>query len=974
MRIKSEYSSRIAYGKLQDVNNRVLQLNWNAAPISDRLSTYGFSFWQELCDDVKIKPVFGVELGVSAQLGKKHSGISYWSFFAIEELRSINELVFKATSRTGQYFSLSYEEAMSARDVIKIADNKVNLAEIYMPHNFYIALSPSIPIGLFRQAKLLGYHFIASSDNVFPYEEDKLVYHTLFYKDAETAVYPQHILTDDEWRAALPYCVTDEDAELAIGTRNIIMDYCNAKLLKADIFKPSDIYSLRDMCIEGAKKLNIDLNNPIYAERMERELKLIYDKGFNDYFYIVADLVSFAKRNMIVGPARGSAAGSLVSFLTGITTVDPIKFKLLFERFIDISRSDLPDIDLDFSDTKRHLVFDYLKVKYGAEHVAHLGTTLKFKAKSIMNRAGMSLGIPKWLSDQVSETLIERSSADSRAHQTFEETFSATEIGIKLLSEYPEISRVFDVENHISHYGTHAAGVAITSDDVLNYVAIDGRNGTIMADKYDADKLNILKIDILGVSQLSIFERCLELIGEEPRNGFLEKLPLDDQASFDVLNQKKFSGIFQANGKSLQILFQMIHTDRIDDLVAITALSRPGPVGTGGAVRWARRRSGNESITYRHPMLEPYLKDTYGEVVYQEQVMQICRDIGRMGFAEVSKVRKAMSKSMGAEEIKSYGKDFIDGALQSGMPEDIVETVWGELVRFGAYGFNLSHAVSYGLITYYCCWLKAHHPVEFAAATLDSEYDPMKQLFLLRELALEGIKYQPIDPNYSTDKWTIKNTNSEKILIGPLTNIKGVGPVTVRKILESRLPGGKQLTPAIYAKVATSATKIDSLTPIKDAIMKLHPNIYEELNITTKPITVVNCHSGLYGQISVWALVKRIQPRDLNDLQSVNKRGYKINGQSWVLRLFVYDDTDEILCQVDRDAYMTLGKEIEQRGGQGDVLYAIKGTVPATFRMIKITRMKLLGFMSDVDKPVIKNDLFAPKVDLFGANKVTEGK
>jgi DNA polymerase III alpha subunit len=967
MRIRSEYSSRLAYGKLPDVHNRVLALDWPAAPLTDRLSTFGFVYWDELCEQVNVKPVFGVEIGVSAQLGQKKPAISYWTFIAKEKIRSINELVFKVTSKSGHYFSLTYDEAIDAPDCIKIADHRVNLLELTSWSGVYIALSPATPIGLFREAKKWGYKFVATSDNFYPHKEDELVYHTLMYRDAETALYPQYILTDDEWRAALPYCVTPEDAQAAIDNRNWILTYeCNAKLLKADTFKPKDTYSLRQMCIEGAWKLNIDLNSPIYADRLERELKLIYDKGFNDYFYIVADLVNFAKQNMIVGPARGSAAGSLVSYLTGITTVDPIKFKLLFERFIDVSRTDLPDIDLDFSDTKRHLVFDYLKAKYGSEHVAHLGTTLKFKAKSIMNRAGMSLGIPRWLSDQVSETLIERSSADSRAMQSFEETFSATEIGQKLLEEYPEISMVFDSENHVSHYGTHAAGVAITSDDVLNYVAIDGRNGTIMADKSDAEKLNILKIDILGISQLSIFERCLELIGEAPRNGFLEKLPLDDQAAFDVLNKKKFSGIFQANGKSLQILFQMIVTDRIDDLIAITALSRPGPVGTGGAVRWARRRSGYEEITYRHPLLEPYLKDTYGEVVYQEQVMQICRDIGRMGFAEVSKVRKAMSKSMGAEEIKSYGKDFISGALQTGIPEDIVETVWGELVRFGAYGFNLSHAVSYGLITYYCCWLKAHHPVEFAAATLDSEYDPMKQLFLLRELALEGIRYKPIDPNHSTDKWTIKVEHEDKILVGPLTNIKGVGPVTVKKILESREPGGKPLTPGILAKIAGSGTKIDSLTPVHDSIMKLHPEIYKELNIITRPITVSQCHPGIYGVVSIWALVKRIQPRDLNDLQSVNKRGYKLSGQSWVLRLFVYDDTDEILVQIDRDDYMTLGKEVEQKGGQGDALYAIKGVIPSGFRMIKVTGMKFLGLMSDIEKPVIKNDLFAPKPDLFG--------
>jgi DNA polymerase III alpha subunit len=966
MRIRSEFSFRHAYGRLADVHNKVLSQQWLAAPISDRLSTFGFSRWNALCAEVNVKPVFGVEIGVTHEIGKKQPHTSYWTFFAKERLRPINELVFKATSKVGHYPLLTYEEALEAPDCIKIVDNRAVLDRIPIDPNIYIALSPATPIGLFREAKEKGYRFIATSDNVYPFIQDNLSYHVLLNMKAETAPYPQHILTDNEWREALPYCVTDIDAQCAIINRDYALDVCNAKLLKADVFKPNHNFSLKEMCIDGATKLGVDLNDPIYSDRLDRELDLIYEKKFEDYFYIVADLVNYAKEHMIVGPARGSSAGSLVCFLTGITTVDPIKFKLLFERFIDVSRADLPDIDLDFSDRKRYLVFDYLKDKYGAEHVARLGSVLSYKAKSILNTAGIALGIPKWLCEQVADTLIERSSADSRAMQSFEDTFSATDIGRKLLYEYPEISTVFDVEDHATVSGTHAAGIAITSGDVLDYVAIDGRNGTIMADKGDADKLNILKIDVLGISQLSIFERCLELIGEEPKNGFLETLPLDDQAAFDVLNKKQFSGIFQANGKSLQILFQMIHTDRIDDLIAVTALSRPGPVGTGGAVRWTRRRSGNEEATYRHPMLKEYLEDTYGEVVYQEQVMSICKGIGKMGFTEVSKVRKAMSKSMGAEEIKSYGKLFIEGALQSGLPEDIVETVWGELVRFGAYGFNLSHAVSYGLITYYCCWLKAHYPVEFAAATLDSEYDATKQLFLLRELAIEGIKYIPIDRNHSTDKWNIKIENDMKVLVGPLTNIKGVGPVTVKKVLESRKPGGAPLSPGILAKIDGAATKIDSLTPVWDAIWKLHPNIYEELNIITKPTNISQLHPGIYGIVSVWAVVKRIQPRDLNDLQSVNKRGYALSGQSMVLRMFVHDDTDEILCQIDRDDYLTLGTEVEQRGGQNDIIYAIKGKIPPGFRMIKVTGMKMLGYMSETQRPQIKNDLFAPKRDLFG--------
>jgi DNA polymerase III alpha subunit len=956
MRIRSAYSFRYAYGKLPDVFSRVQELGWPAAPISDRLSTFGFVDWDTMCEKAQIKPVFGAEIGVTAQLGQKKPSVSYFTFFAINSLRSIHDIIYHTTSKPS-YPLMTYEEVYNAKDVIKIADNKVLLGEMLPENDAYIALSPSTPIGLFREAKNIGYKFIASSDNVYPREKDRLPYHVILNMNAETAAYPQYILTDQEWREALPYCVTDEDAQQAIQNRYEVLNQCHAKLLKADIFRIREEFSLLDMCVSGAAKLNINLNNEAYANRLKVELDLIHEKNFQDYFYIVADLVAFAKKHMIVGPARGSAAGSLVCYLTGITTIDPLKFGLLFERFIDVTRADLPDIDLDFSDAKRHLVFDYLKDRYGQHHAARLGSVMSYRPKSILNTAGAALGIPKWMCSQVADTLIERSSADSRAQQTFEETFYATDIGKRLVKEYPEISAVFEAEDHPTNAGQHAAGIAIMNGETLDYVAIDGRTGAIMADKYMAEKLNLLKIDILGVSQLSIFERTLELIGQEPRNGFLEALPLDDQSAFDVLNKKQFSGIFQAIGKSLQILFNMIHTDRLDDLVAITALSRPGPVASGGAVRWTRRRMGKELAQYRHPFLEPYLKSTYGEVVYQEQVMSICRDIGQMGFREVTRIRKAMSKSLGAVEMDKLGEPFKEGAVKKGIPKETVDIIWGELIEFGAWGFNLSHAVSYGMITYWCCWLKAHYPVEFAAATLDNEYDPIKQLRLLRELKQEGVRYIPIDPEHSIDKWGIKDDDGRKILVGPLTNIHGVGPVLVKKIIESRLPGGAPLTPALRAKLDAAITKIDSLTPIQDAIDKLHPDL-EAINIISDQTLICDLNTGMSGTFMILGLVKRIQPRDLNDLHSVAKRGYALKGQSWCLNLFVHDDTDEILCTVNRWDYETVGKQVEEEGGQGDVLYAIKGTIPDSFRMIQITGIRYLGRISDLKKKVVKTDLF----------------
>jgi len=410
-------------------------------------------------------------------------------------------------------------------------------------------------------------------------------------------------------------------------------------------------------------------------------------------------------------------------------------------------------------------------------------------------------------------------------------------------------------------------------------------------------------------------------------------------------------------------LFQSIHTDRLGDLVAITSLSRPGPVAAGGAVRWTRKRMGTEPATYHHPMLKPYLEVTYGEVVYQEQVMSICRDVGKMDFRGVTKIRKAMSKSLGVEEMKTLGEPFKKGALENGLDEKTIDTIWAELIQMGAWSFNLSHALSYSLITYWCCWLKAYHPVEFAAATLDNEYEPMKQLRLLRELDMEGIKYKPLDIHHSTDRWNIKIEDDKKILVGPLTNIKGVGPVTVRKILESRKHGGAPLTPAILAKLHTASTKIDSLTPIRDAINKIHPDL-TKINIISEPSHICDLYAGLNDQYTILGLVKKIQPRDENDLHSLAKRdGRRIEGPSWSLNLFVHDDTDEILCKIDRYDYETSGKKIEEIAGAGDSLYAIRGRIPRGFRMILISNIRYLGKMSDLEikvQPKMKGpDLFA---------------
>jgi DNA polymerase III alpha subunit len=251
---------------------------------------------------------------------------------------------------------------------------------------------------------------------------------------------------------------------------------------------------------------------------------------------------------MVVGPARGSSCGSLVCYLLNITTIDPIPFGLIFERFIDINRTDLPDIDIDFSDERRQLVFDYAEEKYGRAHVARLGTVGLFKPRSALKQAGASLRIPTWRIEKVLDSLIERSSGDARAMFALEDTLKGTEAGRAMLSEFPEALIAGRMEGHPANSSQHAAGIVITQEPVAEYVAVDARSKATMCDKKDAEVLNLLKIDALGLTQLSIFERTLKLAGLPDVSGWLEQLPLDDQAAFDVLNKQHFAGIFQFTG------------------------------------------------------------------------------------------------------------------------------------------------------------------------------------------------------------------------------------------------------------------------------------------------------------------------------------------------------------------------------------------------------------------------------------------
>jgi DNA polymerase III alpha subunit len=685
MRIRTGYSFRVAVGHLGDVISRIQELKWKVAPISDTNSTFGFNKWTKAAKKAGLRPIYGVELSVATPTVDDEKSVSdRWTFFAKKDLRSLHELIALATTNCDGEPSLTYMQAWSF-DGIKIAGSSCQLEYIKDPKraDLYIGLSPSTPKALFNAAKKKGFKFLAVSDNVYPRKDDKEFYRITLGKRANTATYPQWILSDQEWRKALEYIADKKEQDSAIKNRDDAIKQCTAEMKHATLLVPEKPKTLRQMCIDGAKRVGINLKDKVYSDRLNKELKLIEEKKFEDYFYVISDMVNWAKQRMIVGPARGSSCGSLVCYLLNITTIDPIPYGLIFERFIDTTRTDLPDIDIDFSDQRRQMVFDYAEKKYGKDRVARLGTVTLFKPTSALNAAGVALQIPKWQVSKVLDGVIERSSGDSRAMNALEDTLAETENGRQLLKEFPEVKIAAQLEGHPNNSSQHAAGIVITQEPITEYVAVDYRTKSAMVDKKDAEDLNLLKIDALGLTQLSIFERVLQLIGKPDKNGYLESLPLNDKKAFDVLNKGHWAGIFQFTGGALQSLAKQIKTEQIEDMISITALARPGPMATGGANSWVKRKTGQEEIITLHPMLTELTKETQGVVTYQEQCMNIMRTIGNFSWEDTSAIRKAMSGRLGNEFFEKYRVNFIKGAKSNGIKPELAEEIFNTTCTFG---------------------------------------------------------------------------------------------------------------------------------------------------------------------------------------------------------------------------------------------------------------------------------------------------
>ncbi|HWP57260.1 MAG TPA: DNA polymerase III subunit alpha [Candidatus Acidoferrales bacterium] len=529
-----------------------------------------------------------------------------------------------------------------------------------------------------------------------------------------------------------------------------------------------------------------------YEQRLEYELDVIKGMQFPGYFLIVADFINYAKRNGIpVGPGRGSAAGSLVAYALKITDLDPIRHNLIFERFLNPERRSMPDIDVDFCIRGRDQVIRYVKEKYGPDKVAQIATFGTLKAKAAIKDVGRALGFSFAETDAIAKLV-------PAPKQGFDYPLAqAIKMEPRLQALVQTDARVQSLINHAlrlegltRHASTHAAGVVMSNLPLVDYLPlfIDKEGGIVTQfDMGSVEKIGLIKFDFLGLKTLTLIHDCVKLI--QASRGLevdLDSLPLDDKKTYSLLCSGNTTGVFQLEGTGIREMTVKIRPNCFEDLVAILALFRPGPLDSGMAEEYIKRKHGQEKIRYLHPLLEPILRDTYGVIVYQEQVMQIAQKLAGYSLGDADILRRAMGKK-DPEEMAGQRQRFIEGARQNRINAKIAAEIFDQMETFARYGFNKSHSAAYALISYQTAYLKAHFPVEFMAALLSSEQsDTDKVIKNLAECRDRGIEVLPPDINESRADFTVVG---DKIRFG-LAAVKNVGEKAVEIILAARAAAG----------------------------------------------------------------------------------------------------------------------------------------------------------------------------------------
>ena len=539
----------------------------------------------------------------------------------------------------------------------------------------------------------------------------------------------------------------------------------------------------------------MNINSPsIYQERLNYELEIINNMGFAGYFLIVADFVNWAKNKEIaVGPGRGSGAGSVVAWSLSITDLDPLQYGLLFERFLNPERVSMPDFDIDFCQNRRDEVIEYVNNKYGKECVAHIITFGTLASRAAIRDVGRVLEIPYSEIDQFAK-LFPYNPANPLS---LDESINSDKNLKELVASDERLSNVVDISLKLEglhrHASTHAAGVVIGDSSIINNVPLykdpnTSVNATQFSMKY-VEKAGLIKFDFLGLTTLSIIQDSIKLIKENHSNFDLRHIPMDDKKTFQQLSKGEAIGIFQLESNGMGSVLRQLQPDKFEEIIAVVALFRPGPMDH--IPSFCNRKHGKEKIEYLHPLLEKVLKETYGIIVYQEQVMQIAQVLSNYTLGEADLLRRAMGKKI-QKEMDAQKNRFIEGAKSNKISINEASKIFDLVNKFAGYGFNKSHAAGYALLAYQTAYLKTNFPYEFMTATFNYSIDRTDRIILLnKELSSLNIEFKKPDINHSQAKFSIEENNGLKSIRFGLGAIKGVGIKSMSNLVKERENNGK---------------------------------------------------------------------------------------------------------------------------------------------------------------------------------------
>ena len=840
LHVHTEYSLLDGACRIRDLAKRVKELGQTAVAITDHGAMYGVIDFYRACKAEGIHPVIGCEVYVAARsrfdkihefdaesrhlvlLCQNETGyrnLSYMVSQAYVEGFYIKPRIDLELLRAHSEGLIGLSACLAGEIPKRIMNGNFEGAKEYAlmmqdilgEGNFYLELQDhgireqqEVNRALLRLHQETGIPLVATNDAHYLRKEDAESHDVLLCIQTGKTVDDTNRMRYEPQNFYLRS--TEEMEELfrgypdAVENSQRIADRCHFDFTFGKYHLPefklppgydSPTY-LRKLCEEGFLE-RYGTEKESYRQQLEYEMDMIGKMGFTDYFLIVSDFVRYAKSIGIpVGPGRGSAAGSMVSYCLHITDIDPMEYSLYFERFLNPERVSMPDIDMDFGDTRRAEVVDYVRRKYGDDHVAQIVTFGTMAARGAIRDVGRVLNIPYAEVDAVAKLV------PATLHITLDDALRLSKQLSDLYESDEKVRRLIDmaraVEGMPRHASTHAAGVVITKRPVYEYVPL-ARNDESIVCQYTMvtlEELGLLKMDFLGLRNLTVLDDAVKMVQRAQPDFTLERIPMDDEATFAMLTQGRTSGVFQMESTGMTGVCLGLKPHNIEDITAIIALYRPGPMES--IPRFIACKHDPKLITYKHPSLEPILSVTYGCIVYQEQVIEIFRKLGGYSLGQADMVRRAISKKK-AKEIEKERKTFvygdkergITGCIANGIPESTAQAIYDEIYDFANYAFNKAHAVSYAVVAYQTAYFKCHYTREYMAALLTSVLDNSDKVAeYIAECKECGIALLPPDVNQSYDRFTVEEGG---IRFG-LVAIKNIGRGFIQSLVRERQQGG----------------------------------------------------------------------------------------------------------------------------------------------------------------------------------------